>query len=285
MNYSPLRYLGGKSRITDLVSSIMRKAGSECQTYIEPFAGGAGVALSLLLNNRVQNIVINDVDKAVYSFWRAILEDTDRFLSKLYKTPVTIKEWHRQQEIYRSDNHRYSLELGFAAFFLNRTNRSGILTTAGPIGGYDQNGKWKIDARYNRENLAEKIRIIAGHKCRIRLYNKDIFSFVSKYLNSYSESSFVYFDPPYYNQGKSLYRNFFNHEDHQELSEVIARVKSPWMVTYDNVPAIDAMYRRFLRKRFAVDYSVAKRTGGFELLILKERRLLPQEEDIGITLF
>jgi Site-specific DNA methylase len=284
MNYSPLRYPGGKSRITTFVENVMYKACAGCTTYIEPFAGGAGVALALLLSGRVDSVVINDIDKAIYSCWRAILEETDRFIDKIFKTPVTVEQWYKQKEIYLDDNNKYSLELGFAAFFLNRTNRSGILSNAGPIGGFDQSGKWKMDARYNREALAERIRLIACYKSKIKLYNKDILSFVSKYLGHYSENSFIYFDPPYYNQGKTLYKNFFNHENHEELSQAIARVSRPWMVTYDDVPAIDAMYRSFFRKRFTIDYSVAERTKGIELLILKERRFFPKGDDIGINI-
>ena len=128
-------------------------------TYIEPFAGGAGVALYLLFEQKVSNVVINDFDKAIYSAWKAILEETDRFMELINCVPITLDEREHQKEIYLNNNKKYSFELGFAAFYLNRTNRSGILS-AGPIGGYDQNGDYLIDARFNREALVDKIKRI-----------------------------------------------------------------------------------------------------------------------------
>ena len=148
---SPLRYPGGKSRLAPLVKYIIEhKTVANVTTYIEPFAGGAGVALDLLLGGTVDKIIINDYDKAIYSFWRAVITEPNRFIQTIVQTPVTIEEWRRQKEIYSIDNKKYSFELGFAAFFLNRTNRSGILT-AGPIGGYNQTGNYQIDVRFNLE--------------------------------------------------------------------------------------------------------------------------------------
>ena len=138
--YSPLRYPGGKSRLSNFIGqSILNLQIPNC-TYIEPFAGGAGVALSLLLDGTVENVVINDYDKAIYSFWRAIKQDVKLLIDKIEHTPVTIEEWYKQKDIYVSASS-YSVDLAFATLFLNRTNRSGILT-AGPIGGYAQAGEW-----------------------------------------------------------------------------------------------------------------------------------------------
>ena len=124
--------------------------------------------MDLLLNGTVKNIVINDYDKAIYSFWRAILEDSKRLVSLIKNTEVTVEEWYRQKNIYNNFNTKYSLELGFATFFLNRTNRSGILN-AGPIGGYRQNGNYLIDARYNKEKSIEKILRISKLKEKYKI--------------------------------------------------------------------------------------------------------------------
>ena len=196
MNYSPLRYPGGKSKITPFVSLLIEKSNLDECTYVEPFAGGAGVALSLLFDGTVTNIVINDYDKAIYSMWKAILEETEAFINLVQTAPLTIDEWRKQKQIYNNQNKKYSLELGFATFYLNRTNRSGILA-AGPIGGYKQTGNYLMDARYNREVLIKRIKKIAEYKSHIHLYNKDIESFMKNYLPKYLRNAFVYFDPPY----------------------------------------------------------------------------------------
>ena len=176
MNYSPLRYPGGKSKIAPFVSLLIEKTKLDECTYVEPFAGGAGVALSLLFDGTVTNIVINDYDKAIYSMWKSILEETEAFINLVRTVPLTIDEWRKQKQIYNNENKKYSLELGFATFYLNRTNRSGILA-AGPIGGYKQTGNYLMDVRYNREALIQRIKKIAEYKSYIHLYNKDIESF------------------------------------------------------------------------------------------------------------
>ena len=252
-NYSPLRYPGGKVKLYPLVSSLIKKSNINNTVYIEPFAGGAGLALSLLYNNDVDEIVINDYDKAVYSMWRAILEETDSFIDLVRTAPLTISEWHKQKKIYTNNNQRYSLELGFAAFYLNRTNRSGILS-AGPIGGYAQTGKYLIDARFNRDALIAKIQEIAKHKAHIHLYNKDIESFIRSYLPRYQAQAFVYFDPPYYNQGAALYANFYAHEDHYALAQFIQNLDCKWMLTYDHTDEVIAMYRDAERHVLSLSY-------------------------------
>lgn len=171
-NYSPLRYPGGKSALYPIISSIIQSIDTKRCIYVEPFAGGANIAWTLLINGVVDYIIINDADKAVYSFWRAITESTHWFIEKIKSVPITVDEWHKQRAILQGAK-KYSKELGFAMFFLNRTNRSGILN-AGPIGGYDQLGTYKIDCRFNKEVLIERISKIAEHKNNVKIYNQDI---------------------------------------------------------------------------------------------------------------
>ena len=157
--YSPLRYPGGKARLATFLGDVITLNKIVNCTFVEPFAGGAGAALTLLFLEKVDSIIINDFDKAIYSFWDSILLDTDSFIEKLETVDLTIHEWERQKEIYNSVDST-KLELGFASFYLNRTNRSGIIE-GGPIGGRNQSGKWKIDARFNRINLIERIKKIS----------------------------------------------------------------------------------------------------------------------------
>lgn len=275
---SPLRYPGGKSKISNLVELIIKKSNVN-GTYIEPFAGGAGIALYLLLNNIVNEIVINDSDKAIYSFWRAIKEDGKNFIELINSTPVTINEWKRQKDIYLTSK-AYSLELGFATFFLNRTNRSGILT-AGPIGGYEQKGSYKIDARFNKETLINKIQEIINRKSHIHVYNKDIKSFISSIIPKYEVNSFVYLDPPYYNKGQQLYKNFLTPNDHARIANLIfENIRCPWIVSYDNVGDIEQLYDNYCMKRFDVNYSAANTGKASELLIFSDLDLCPSVQEL-----
>ena len=267
MNYSPLRYPGGKSRLAPLVEMLMNSAGVNKGIYIEPFVGGGGLALSLLLDEKVEKIVINDYDIAIYSVWYAILNETDKLVELISGAKLTIEEWKKQKEVYLKNKDQYSVELAFATFYLNRTNRSGILK-AGPIGGYNQNGKYAIDARFNKEKLIEKVKLIARYKENINLYNLEIRDFILNVLPQYKENSFIYFDPPYYKKGKELYTNFFNNNDHQELSKLILGVETPWMITYDDVSETEQLYHNNYLKRFDINYSLANSGKKSEIIAL-----------------
>lgn len=280
MFYSPLRYPGGKAKLAPFMKLILDKLELENPTYIEPFAGGAGIALELLLNNRVDNVVINDYDKAIYSFWRAVLTENERFIDSIYRVPITIEEWTRQKEIYLNHNKKYSFELGFATFFLNRTNRSGIIN-GGIIGGNQQDGKWKIDARFNRENLANRVEKIGERKADIKLYYSDAVNFIVNYLPKYETKSFVYFDPPYYKKGKQLYKNFFEDKHHQMIEKYITEnVKSKWIVTYDDVPEINEVYKKYIIKKFDLNYSASKSRVASEIMIFQDKNMCPTKEEL-----
>jgi len=280
LNYSPLRYPGGKAKIAPLVELIIQKSQLKDFVYIEPFAGGSGVALSLLFDGIAKDIIINDYDKAIYSFWKSILEETNDFITLINNTPITIEEWRRQKEIYTTRNKKYSLELGFATFYLNRTNRSGILS-AGPIGGFDQTGNYLIDARFNKEKMTNKILKISKYKNHIKCYNKDILSFINNYIPSFGDNSFVYFDPPYFNKGKELYKNFFNPEHHQKIAdEIINNVNCNWIVTYDDVNQIRDIYNNFTLRKFDLNYSVANGGKGSEIIIFSNPNICPDTREI-----
>ena len=267
-NPSPLRYPGGKYKISRLIELLINKAGDECSTYIEPFAGGAGVALDLLNRDVVSEIVINDSDKAIASFWKAAINESDAFIDKIYSTPVTIDEWRRQREIYFSSK-RYSLEYGFATFFLNRTNHSGILTS-GPIGGQKQEG-WKLDVRYNKNDLIEKIEFLRQNKKRIHIFNRDVSFLITNQIKKYASRAFVYFDPPYYKRGSELYQNFFTDKLHKRLYKSICEsVESPWVVSYDDVPEIRRIYKGTPLRSFSLNYSLANNGSGREIMFFSE---------------
>jgi DNA adenine methylase len=279
--HSPLRYPGGKQVLSGLLSHLIRLNGAYEGTYAEAYAGGAGAALSLLFGEHVQDVMINDADPAIASLWRAILSQTDAFAELIDSTPLTIKEWQRQREIYRSFNSRSSfLKVGFAAFYLNRCNRSGIIATGGPIGGIDQKGKWKLDARFNRLELIRRVRAIARYKERIQIYNLDAIAFLKRHLRKSKKSrpTFVYLDPPYFVKGRKLYLNYYEQKDHEALSSYLkAKSHFEWVLSYDNVPEIRKLYAPLRTLRFDLDYTAAERSKGKELLIFKDGLEYPPE--------
>ena len=267
MFYSPLRYPGGKSSLASLFDRIIIKNNLENVTYVEPYAGGAGASLSLLMCNKVGQIIINDLDKAIYSFWKSAIFNSDKFIEKINSTSVDIKQWYKQKKNYR-DKNSSELDLGFATFFLNRTNRSGIIE-GGPIGGLGQKGKWKIDARFNKNNLIERIRKIALYKNKIKVSRFDGIDLIKRIKKI--NNVFVYLDPPYYEKGSSLYLNHYIDKDHRKLSNFLnSNLDLNWLLTYDDVSSIRNLYKDRRMKEFPINYSAHTKKVGSEIMIFSD---------------
>jgi DNA adenine methylase len=265
---SPLRYPGGKAALAGFFGDIIRQLAIQTPTYVEPYAGGAGAGIALLRQDIVQNLVINDVDPAVYCFWVAVGEHSEEFAAKVADVSLDVDEWRRQKEIYRAADESNPLTLGFAFFYLNRTNRSGILN-AGPIGGVNQNGNYKIDARFNRDQLAERIAAIGTLSPRITLLGLDGMTVVQRY--STDPAAFVYIDPPYVDMGGSLYLNAFTHRDHADLAGMLdQRPDGNWVVTYDPSDFIRSLYGQHDVREYQLNYS-AHRTGKARELLIASR--------------
>lgn len=264
ITYTPIRYPGGKSKIYPLIDSIIEENGLECCTYAEAYCGGAGLPIKLLLLGRVSRVVLNDIDPAVYSMWDAVVNRPDELCSFVEDVELTIDEWKSQREVYASSNAP-SLELGKAAFYLNRTNRSGILR-GGPIGGMSQSGKYGLDARFNRDMLCRKIRSIAARSDAIELHNMDACCFIDSVLPGI-DRLFANFDPPYVVKGPGLYENSYTEDDHREVAMKITECEFPWIVTYDDAPLISELYSGFDRYRIRIGYSAASAKKGTEVLI------------------
>jgi DNA adenine methylase len=269
--YTPLRYPGGKQQIFQYLLDFWNRKSIHVTDYYEPFAGGAGLAIKLLLQDEVNYIHLNDFDIHIYAFWDSILNHTEAFLKKMHDTPIDLESWHVQKKIYDSASaHQLELlELGFATFFLNRCNRSGIISGAGPIGGKKQDGKYRMDARFHKKNLEKKIVKISQNKHRIFLYNQDGKYFLKKISSLLTPQSFVYLDPPYYVAGKALYLNSFSDECHREFSEAVKQYLTHvnWMMTYDEHPFISDLYRDFEIEAYKVKYSLQSKITKKEMVI------------------
>lgn len=263
---SPLRYPGGKASLTNLFIDLIHK-NNLGGTYVEPYAGGAGAALGLLMSGTVEKIIINDLDPAVKAFWDAVVYDTDGFVDRIERTPLTVAEWREQKGRYKTEDTP-TLDKGFAFFYLNRTNRSGIIN-AGPIGGMNQTGNYLIDARYNKPDLINKIRNIGNLRDRITVTSLDGVELV-KSLKS-NEPTFVYVDPPYYMKGGSLYMSHYKPEDHQYLANVLnARQDLHWLLTYDNVQPIRDLYAARRMRDFSLNYSARNYELGSEIMVFSD---------------
>ena len=274
---SPLRYPGGKTKLYDYVLSLIEANGLINETYIEPFAGGAGLALKLLLNNKVKRIVINDVDYAVYCFWYSVLHFSDEMCEFVNAVPLTIEEWDLMHGILSNQEDHTILDIAKAVLYLNRTNVSGIIN-GGVIGGREQSGKYKMDARFNRNTLSQKIKKIAAVSSKIELYNMDAINFLQTELQHYYKV-FINFDPPYVAKGGQLYTNSFTNADHAALRDAIARCKRKWIVTYDTCDLVRALYAEFNTGYIDIYYSAKDARKDKEFIFYSKNMVLPEHRD------
>jgi len=271
---SPLRYPGGKGKLSDFVRDIVLLNDIQGGTYIEPFAGGASVALKLLFSELVNDIVINDIDRSIYAFWYCVLNHTDELCERISETPVSIELWREQKDVQRTKETADIIDLAFSTFFLNRTNRSGIIK-GGVIGGNGQQGEWKMDVRFNKKDLIERIVKIAQYRDRIDLHCQDAIQFVNGIMPGLDEHTLIYFDPPYYNKGSALYVNHYGHQDHLALSNCIHGLDCKWLLTYDYTPQIIDMYRNSERRMLTLNYTAAIKEKGYEMIAFSDDLTIP----------
>ncbi|RUW60379.1 DNA adenine methylase [Mesorhizobium sp. M7A.F.Ca.US.008.03.1.1] len=274
---SPLRYPGGKTCLLPLVSELLRINKLEFGHYAEPYAGGCGLALSLLYGGHVSDIHINDVDPSIWSFWHSVLNRTEELCYRVAKTPITVEEWRCQRQIHLNQDEGDPLSLGFSAFFLNRTNRSGIIKDAGVIGGLAQTGPYKIDCRFNRDDLIRRIKRVAKYRNRIHLSRRDALAFISDIRSQKLGCMFFCIDPPYFSKGSSLYTSYYNPSDHAILASAVLELEDPWVVTYDNAPEVSKLYRDRRQFEFDINYSLETKRVGTELLVASKGLKLPSQ--------
>jgi len=266
-HFSPLRYPGGKTFLFPLIDRVIKRNSINDTVYVEPYAGGAGAGLALLCLEKVEKVVINDLDKGIYSFWKSIIYDTDRFIQKLEKIPVSIEERKKQQKIY-FDKKSKLFDKGFAAFYLNRTNVSGVLN-GGPIGGKEQKGKWKIDARFNKTSLIKRILDLERYKNRITILNMDGLDVIKRYIKD--KNALIYIDPPYYEKGATLYLNHFIDKNHKQLAVLLNQNKNyNWLLTYDENNRIRELYNKRKIVNFTIQHRAFKSKQGKEVMIFSD---------------
>jgi DNA adenine methylase len=274
---SPLRYPGGKGRLAKFVAGLLEHQYPRPNRYVEPFAGGAGVGLRLLVDEYVDEIVINDLNPGIAAFWRAVFKRSDDLLERLATCDVTVNEWLRQREVYMAEP-KDDVDLGFALFFLNRTNRSGILDGR-PIGGYKQTGQWKIGARFDRRGLAERLRVLSKYGSRVSVCEIDGIDLIDRHLPD--RDSFIYADPPYLGKGDHLYLDTFHWSDHVRLAGLL-RKGGRWLLTYDADPRITGdLYAGFRCAEFSMSHSAATQHIGQEYAVFAPTVEVPTLVGLG----
>jgi len=273
---TPLRYPGGKQRLTPFVREVLACNGGAAN-YVEPYAGGAGVAMELLLSRDVRRVYLNDSSRNIFAFWHAVKFDAENLCRLISRASLSLNEWDRQREIARNPEQHDLLTLGFSTFYLNRCNRSGVLT-AGVIGGKSQDGRWRIDARFPRNELISRIEAIAGMADQISISDLDAEQFIVRKVNSLRATTLVYCDPPYYERAKRLYLNTYEPDDHARVAKIIqGKLRHPWLVSYDAHSHIEHLYKDRRKFMYTIQYSAITSCPGREIFIFSDGLVIPRQ--------
>ena len=274
-HFSPLRYPGGKGKLAKFVSSLVKLNRLHDGLYVEPYAGGAAVAWELLLTGMVRRVHVNDLSRPIYAFWSSVLDRTEELVRLVSDARLDLATWDGMKRVFASPDGHDDLAVGFAMFYLNRTNRSGILN-GGPIGGRAQVGTWNMDARYNRVELVSRIERIAQARRRITLTNLDATKLLTTHAASWPKRTLVYLDPPYFTKGPELYYNFYKPDDHAAVARAVRGIgNAAWIVSYDDVAPIHSLYPQESWLQYEIGYSARRSTQGREAMFFSPGLIVP----------
>jgi DNA adenine methylase len=275
LHLSPLRYPGGKRKLANFVRLMYRVNDLMDGDYAEVYAGGASVALSLLYGQYAARVHINDLDPALFAFWSAARDRTEELCARILAVEVSVEEWRHQRAVIAAVDPD-TLDLAVAAMYLNRTNRSGIIT-GGLIGGVGQTGPWKMDARFEKKELIKRIEKVGRHASRVELYRLDAAEFLRTIAPTLPNRSLLYLDPPYFEKGsKGLYANYYGPDDHEEILGLLQGISRRWFISYDDVPQIRELYAAFRCMTYGISYSAADRYRGGEVAFFSPTLKVPE---------
>jgi DNA adenine methylase len=247
--------------------------------FVEPFAGGASVALELATSGAVEQIGIADLDPYVAAFWKTVFYDCDWLCEQVEKIEITLETWKRMKSAHYTAERSQAL----ACLFLNRTSFNGTLhRRAGPIGGKNGASKYGLDCRFPRKRLVQRLRAceqlakegrVAFVRCASAL---DTIGYARTLARADEQKSlFFYLDPPFWAKSLTLYRYGFDDEAHRELAKGLRWVHEPYLLSYDAAPEVRDLYRHHQVQTETVEllYTATQQTAGFELVIANLERL------------
>lgn len=287
---SPLRYPGGKARMTQWLLGVLdnnRCTRMDAEIWVEPFAGGAGAGLTALENGTVSETWLVEAHPAVAAFWQSVVEDNEAMARRIEAVVPTLALFEEAREMVAAGltgEGVNRLDLGVAAFIVNRCSRSGmVLPNVGPIGGKSQTGRYTIAARWNGPSLAERLRRIGLYGSKLKIITGDGIEHLEHLPGSGIEDEmFLFVDPPYIGVGNRLYAQGMQKSDHDRLAAALKALPF-WVLTYDAHPDVLGLYppEDHQVMEFEIPHSINQSHIGSEYLVAPLGVEIPLTHPLG----
>ncbi len=256
---SPFRYPGGKTWLVPYVRQWINSLTSKPLEFVEPFAGGGIVGLSVLFDQMTERLTLVELDKQVASVWKAILSEQGKELASRILTFDLTRE-NVITELKREPLNE--LDLAFQTIIRNRVQRGGIMAPGAGLIKNGENGNG-IRSRWYPKTLFNRITDIRNKRHLIRFEQCDALSFITKHIE---QPEWVWFiDPPYTVAGRRLYTH--SEIDHAELFAKVAKVCGDFLMTYDDVEPIRKLAAKFGFDIYKIPMKNTHHNVMFELLI------------------
>ncbi len=271
---SVLRYPGSKARFSSFIARTISLNAGRPRLFVEPFCGGASVSIALLEDGVVDEIAINDVDPLIAQLWSTVFSKAgaEWLAQRVGDVPLSVEEWKRQKALTPASQREAALK----CLYLNRTSFNGIIHQSGPLGGWGQKNI-KIDVRFNRRRLADRILALSELRSKVTVANQGWRAFCERFAED--ERAVIYLDPPYYHKAEQLYGHVFDEDEHEALRDFLRKLSRPWLLSYDDAQEVRDLYEDVTSKARVIDntYSTHPLGGcafvGRELVYTNMKRL------------
>lgn len=272
---SPLRYPGGKSRIWEHLAAQYTQAPLgelDAEIWFEPFAGGLGAGLKMLQESIIGELWFCEANRGLGALWGELVANPTALIDTVSSLPerMSLDVYQEALAVLAAPDSYPQLQVAVAALVVNRCSRSGMVTpTTGPIGGKQQDGKYRVGDRWNLPRTISTLEKLAPLTRYMRFVGPDGISALAGLPNSgFAEEVFVFADPPYVGAGQRLYQHGLDESGHRALADALHDLdETHWVLAYDEAPLVRELYEGLHIQEYTLHHTANRSKSGAELLI------------------
>lgn len=212
----------------------MRSLTLRTELFVEPFAGGGIVSLTVAFEGFADHVILVELDPDVAAVWKAITGPNFRKLSdRICRFDVTKENVQRELSQTSTDIG----DIAFRTILKNRMYHGGILAPGSSLIKHGENGKG-LRSRWYPKTLADRINAIGDIRERFTVVEGDGIAEIRKHYRKQKAVFFI--DPPYTAAGKKAGKRLYRHNelDHADLFNATKRIKGNFLMTYDDAEGV-----------------------------------------------